>query len=170
VALTDMQQTFVREYLVDMNASAAYVRAGYTAANEQVAASSAFKLLRNAQVASAIDEAQCARMDRLDLDADGVVARFRLVYLRAMTDRGYGAAIKALDNISKFLGLYERDNTQRKRSPEDVAALRVRLEMMGVDFTRKNFPAYLVGPKPGEQPKIIPDAAVIVDDDPQQTR
>jgi phage terminase small subunit len=142
VPLTDKQEAFVREYLVDMNGAAAYVRAGYMAASDHVAASCAHKLLMNADIASAIDDAQVARMDRLDLNADWVVARFRLVYLRAWHEGDYAVAIKALENIARYLGIYERDNRQKKYTEADAERIRSELVARGMDFTRKNFPAH----------------------------
>jgi phage terminase small subunit len=124
VALTDKQEAFVREYLLDMNAAAAYVRAGYEVADGTVAASCAYKLLRNAHVASAIDREQVARMEKLRIDADWVVERFKLVYLRAMTDDDYAAANRA----------YTEADAERIRSE---------LVARGFDFTRKNWPGTL---------------------------
>lgn len=141
--LTDKQAAFVAEYLTDMNGAGAYRRAGYTAASDQVAASCAHKLLRNAEIADAIDRAQCARMADLALDADWVVERFRLVYLRAAQDRDHGAALKALENIGRYLGLYERHPRQRYLTPEDADRLRAELEARGFCFERANAPALL---------------------------
>ncbi len=133
--LTLRQQRFVREYLIDLNATSAYERAGYRVANEQVAASCAHKLLRNAEIREAVDRAQCGRLDRLELDADWVVIRFKQIYLRAMSERDFGAAIKALDNIGKFLGIYERHQHQ-KYGLADIDRLKRELEEVGVDFER----------------------------------
>jgi len=56
--MTPRQERFIEEYLVDMNATRAASRAGYSArtANEQGA-----RLLANGSVASAIQAAQQAR-------------------------------------------------------------------------------------------------------------
>lgn len=141
MALTQKQALFAREFLIDMNAAAAYVRAGYTAANDQVAASCAYKLLRNAHIQEAIDDAQCARVERLDLTADWVVTRFRLLYLQAAQDRDYPAALRALENIGKYLGLYERHNVQKKYTRDDLERLRTELEQAGFDFRAVNLPS-----------------------------
>jgi len=50
---TDRQELFVREYLIDMNATAAYLRAGYEVEEDASAAVCACKLLRNAKIADA---------------------------------------------------------------------------------------------------------------------
>jgi hypothetical protein len=63
-AMTSRQRRFVDEYLVDLNATQAAIRAGYSArtANEQGA-----RLLTNASVASAIQAAQQARSERVQI-------------------------------------------------------------------------------------------------------
>ncbi|NGP40968.1 terminase small subunit [Acinetobacter sp. GC2] len=53
--LTDKQQRFVDEYLIDLNATQAAIRAGYS---EKTADSIGLQLLRKTQVAEAIEEAQ----------------------------------------------------------------------------------------------------------------
>lgn len=72
MALTPKQQRFVEEYLVDLNATQAAIRAGYSerTANEQGA-----RLLANASVAAAIAEAQAARSARTEITQDVVLQR-----------------------------------------------------------------------------------------------
>ena len=72
MALTAKQQRFVAEYLIDLNATQAATRAGYSAktANEQGA-----RLLANVSVRSALTEEQKARSDRTEIDADWVLKR-----------------------------------------------------------------------------------------------
>jgi len=53
--LTDKQQRFVDEYLIDLNATQAAIRAGYS---EKTADSIGLQLLRKTQVVEAIEEAQ----------------------------------------------------------------------------------------------------------------
>lgn len=73
--LTPKQQRFVEEYLIDLNATQAYIRAGYAVKNEDTAAATASKLLRNAKVQEAIQEAQNKRSERVQIDADYVLRR-----------------------------------------------------------------------------------------------
>lgn len=44
------QDLFVKEYLKDLNATQAYIRAGYKFKSENVAAASAAKILRNPKI------------------------------------------------------------------------------------------------------------------------
>lgn len=69
--LTPKQQRFVEEYLVDLNATQAAIRAGYSAktANEQGA-----RLLANVSVQAAITERMKARQERTEITQDRVLA------------------------------------------------------------------------------------------------
>ena len=68
--LTPKQERFVDEYLVDLNATAAATRAGYSerTANEQGA-----RLLANVSVRSAIQLSKARRSERTKIDADWVL-------------------------------------------------------------------------------------------------
>ncbi len=68
--MTPKQQRFVEEYLIDLNATQAATRAGYSAktANEQGA-----RLIANVSVRSAIEKAKAARSERTQVDADWVL-------------------------------------------------------------------------------------------------
>ncbi len=70
MTLTDKQQRFVAEYLIDLNATQAAIRAGYSAktANEQGS-----RLLANVSVAAAIQAAIKKRAERTQVDADYVL-------------------------------------------------------------------------------------------------
>lgn len=72
MALTPKQRRFVDEYLVDLNATQAAIRAGYSA---RTAESQASRLLSNVNVAQAIQAAQSQRSQRTQIDADYVLAR-----------------------------------------------------------------------------------------------
>ena len=70
-----------------------------------------------------------------------VTHQFHDVYVQARA-AGDFAAIKALDHIGKFLGIYERDRRQRRQYTEaDAERIRAELKMRGMTFERKNWPA-----------------------------
>ena len=71
-ALTAQQQRFVEEYLLDLNATQAAIRAGYSARTAEQQGS---RLLRNVKVSQAIETAQAARVKRTEIDADWVLRR-----------------------------------------------------------------------------------------------
>ncbi|UYU30286.1 terminase small subunit [Siccibacter colletis] len=72
MALTDKQEMFCREYLIDLNATQAAIRAGYSekTANEQGAQN-----LAKLSIQSRISELKTERNDRIDIDADYVLKR-----------------------------------------------------------------------------------------------
>lgn len=74
--LTPKQEMFVKEYLVDLNATQAYLRAGYNVKSEDVAAVNAKRLLSNAKIEYAIQEAMNKRTERTEITADAVLQRW----------------------------------------------------------------------------------------------
>jgi hypothetical protein len=102
--LTPRQRRFVEEYLVDLNATQAAIRAGYSArtANEQGA-----RLLANASVAAVVQSAQLARSERIQLVQDDVL---RGLY-REATRMGDGSSHSARVTawvLGKHLGMFDR--------------------------------------------------------------
>ncbi len=68
--LSERQKRFVEEYLVDLNATQAAIRAGYSPKSVKQNAS---RTLKNPLVQAAIDHAKAARSQRLQVDADYVL-------------------------------------------------------------------------------------------------
>jgi hypothetical protein len=64
------QQLFVREYLIDLNATAAAIRAGYS---KKTARQHAARLLTNVYISAEIQKATQARFRRLEITADAVL-------------------------------------------------------------------------------------------------
>ncbi len=70
--LTPKQQRFVNEYLIDLNATQAYLRAGYNV-SENVAAVNAQRLLRNANIQAELTNAMQERSERTQITQDMVL-------------------------------------------------------------------------------------------------
>ena len=70
--LTHKQQCFVAEYLIDLNATQAAIRAGYSA---KTAGAVGGENLQKPEIQQAIAEAMQARNQRLQIDADWVLSR-----------------------------------------------------------------------------------------------
>lgn len=68
--LTAKQRAFVREYLIDLNATQAAIRAGYS---ERSAGVEGARLLKNAKVEDAVAKAMLNRAERTDITADRVL-------------------------------------------------------------------------------------------------
>ena len=74
--LTPKQVAFVQEYLIDLCATQAAIRAGYSAKTANVTGA---KLLANAKVCAAVAAAQKARSERTQITADDVVRQLALL-------------------------------------------------------------------------------------------
>ena len=76
MTLTPRQAQFVQEYLIDLNATQAAIRAGYSVktANEQAA-----RLLANVSIQTAIQTAIKARTERTQITQDWVIHRLALL-------------------------------------------------------------------------------------------
>lgn len=70
--MTPKQRAFVLEYLVDLNATQAALRAGYS---PRTAASIGQENLTKPEISEAISAAQAARIERTKVDADWVLTR-----------------------------------------------------------------------------------------------
>ncbi|MBD9417647.1 terminase small subunit [Achromobacter sp. ACM04] len=70
MALTDKQRRFVDEYLVDLNATQAAIRAGYS---QKTAGQIAEQNLKKLEIAAAVQEAQAARAKRTEITQDMVL-------------------------------------------------------------------------------------------------
>ena len=70
--LTDKQEAFCREYIVDLNATQAAIRAGYS---EKTATAQATRLFTNVSIHERISELKSSRMERIDVNADYVLKR-----------------------------------------------------------------------------------------------
>lgn len=81
--LTDKQQRFVDEYLIDLNATQAAIRAGYSA---KTADQQGSRMLANVKIKQAIAEKQAQRSKRTGVNQDRVVLELAKVAFAKMTD------------------------------------------------------------------------------------
>ena len=83
IKLTARQERFVDEYLVDLNATQAAVRAGYSA---KTAHSCGPRLLENAGVAAAISAAKRERSEATKIDAEYVLRKLHQIIERCLQE------------------------------------------------------------------------------------
>jgi len=100
VSLTPKQQRFVDEYLVDLNATQAAIRAGYS---PKTADRQGHRLLKNAEIAQSVAAGREARAERTELTADWVLTKLREEAENANTD---SARVRALELLGKHLALF----------------------------------------------------------------
>ena len=76
MSLTARQARFVDEYLIDLNATQAAVRAGYS---KKTAGQVGFENLKKPEIAAAVQEAQEARSERTEITQDQVLRELALI-------------------------------------------------------------------------------------------
>lgn len=119
--LTPRQERFVQEYLLDLNATQAAVRAGY---KEKTAYSQGQRLLKHVEIQVALQKAFQKREKRTEITQDWVLTNLKNVAERCMQaesliDRegnptgnwrfdAHGAN-KALELLGKHLGMFNTD-------------------------------------------------------------
>lgn len=107
--LPPRQARFVEEYLKDLNASAAAVRAGYSERHRDVIGP---RLVGKSRVAAAIQAAKAARAKRTALSQDYVVRWLRRNLQRAMQ------AVAVTDDEGKETGVYTYNGAVANKSLE----------------------------------------------------
>lgn len=129
------QEQFCLEYLIDMNATQAAIRAGY---NVTTAYSQGQRLLKHVEVHARIEELKAERSENTKVTADYVVKGLQEVaerclqkkpvmvfngqYMEQATDEegnnvwqfDSSGANKALELLGKHTGIFEKDNSQKK--------------------------------------------------------
>ena len=103
MALTAKQRAFVSEYLIDLNATAAAKRAGYS---QKTADRIGPQLLGKTCVAAAIQEALTNREKRTAITQDYVLRRLREEADLEGEGSQHSSRIKALELLGKHLGMF----------------------------------------------------------------
>lgn len=106
--MTPKQQAFVNEYLIDLNATQAAIRAGYSVKTAEVIAN---QLIKKTLVRAAINKAQCQRADKAELNAEWVLNRLQRIADVCMKEDERGridsaGAAKATELIGKHLAMF----------------------------------------------------------------
>lgn len=113
--LTPKQQRFCEEYIIDLNATQAAIRAGYS---EKCARVSAAKMLTKANIQEKIAELIEERSKRTDITADKVIEQLGNI---AFNCTNVSAQLKALELLGKHFGLFDRKDSVH----DDVIEVRI---------------------------------------------
>lgn len=105
--MTPKQKRFVQEYLVDLNATQAAIRAGYREQNARITAS---KNLARPDIQAAIAEGMGELARRTEITQGEVLAELKQIALAPASDaKGsdlrYANKIRALELLGKHLGI-----------------------------------------------------------------
>jgi phage terminase small subunit len=148
MALPDRHRRFAEEYLVDLNATQAAIRAGYS---EKTARAQGSRLLTNVDVLSAIEDGKAKRAAKVEITAERVlreIARVALLDPRKLFDESgnlkspteldddTAAVLSSLEVFEEFAGrgeLRESIGTTRKIKLWDkVSALTLLSKHLGL--------------------------------------
>lgn len=101
--LTPKQARFVEEYLIDLNAKDAAIRAGYS---EKAAKQKGYALLQMPAVQEAVTDAKKARSARTGVTQDEVIEG--LLHEAKLTEEGssHSARVSAWAHLGKHLGIF----------------------------------------------------------------
>jgi len=113
--LTAKQKKFCDEYLIDLNATQAAIRAGYS---EKTAYAIGVENLRKPQI---VDEIECKQSEIRNRNA--ITVDFVVNGIKAIAEGGEheNNRLKAFDLLAKHVGAYEKDNEQSK--PETIVVV-----------------------------------------------
>lgn len=103
MALNPKQQRFVAEYLTDLNATQAAIRAGYS---PRTAKQIGHENLTKPDIASAIAEGQAKLSGALEITAETVLRNLEAARAKAMAEAQCGAAIRACELQGKHIGMF----------------------------------------------------------------
>lgn len=101
--MTPKRDQFVKEYLVDLNATQAAIRAGYS---EKTAKSIGQQLLTKLDVQQAITKSQTTRAERTEITQDYVLARLKIESERTEEGSSHAARVSAINLLGKHLGMF----------------------------------------------------------------
>ncbi len=121
MALTPKQKRFVAEYLIDLNATAAAKRAGYS---EKNAGKIGPELLGKTRISAAIQEAIQRRSQRTEVTQDYVIGKLKAIADKKASDAPdselkYSSQIKAIELLGKHLGAWEPQDKQQTAVEDD---------------------------------------------------
>lgn len=154
--MTDKQSIFVQEYLKDLNATQAAIRAGYSA---HTAYSIGQENLNKPEIKQAIDAAMSERQQRTELTQDYVLHNLQEIAERCMQKRpvmvkGVQAvdedgnhlwtfdaksAIRAFELLGKHMGMFNDKNKEQEQIPEDVKiSIAVRKAVLSIEDEKQN--------------------------------
>lgn len=115
--LNNQEQIFVDEYLVSLNPEQAALAAKYATT---MARTKAYQWVSNSKknpkpyIYQAIQKKMTARSEKAGIKAEQVIQEFaRIGFTNIKEQLKFSDKLKALENLGKHLGIYEKDNSQQ---------------------------------------------------------
>jgi len=127
--LNARQEAFIREYLIDFNATQAAIRAGYSTKGAYV---NGPRLLRDARIAEGIRAASLARANKTDVTIEKIIRGWEeIAYAPDPTEGTHASRViyprdrlKALELLARYKGLFveRQEITGKDGAPIKVMA------------------------------------------------
>ncbi len=116
--LTNKQKRFCEEYLIDLNATQAAIRAGY---NPKTARSQGQRMLTKVDIVLYLQRLREEQSERTSITADTVLTELQRIALSDVKITGK-EKIKALELLGKHLGLFQNgaDNSAALEKLDEV--------------------------------------------------
>lgn len=128
--MTPRQARFVEQYLVDLNATQAAIRAGYSAHTAEQQGS---RLLGNADVAQAVRAAQSARSERVQISQDDVLRGLHREATLTGEGSTHAARVSAWGLIARHLGMFVERRQMLGEDGQPTAPQFFTLSITGMD-------------------------------------
>lgn len=118
--LTPKQEKFVAEYLVDLNATQAAIRAGYS---EKTASAIGHENLNKPEIASAIAAKQAKLSEKTEITTEFVLAGIVSLIKRCEQNEDESVALKGYELLGKHIGLFKDrvEHTGKDGGPIETA-------------------------------------------------
>ncbi len=151
--LTAKQKAFVAEYLIDLNATQAAIRAGYS---EKTARSQGQRMLTNVDIARAVATGQARRSERTEVTQDYVLTAIKDTieqYRGGGEGSNPNAVLKGAELLGRHLAMFTDkavvDVNHGVREPaEIIARAKQAAERLGIEL-----PLHLLGALKDEKTK-----------------
>jgi hypothetical protein len=101
--MTPKQERFVQEYLIDLNATQAAIRAGY---KEKRADAIGYENLRKPEIKKAVSALQAKRAEKAEVTQEYILKRLIIEAERDEEGSSHGARVNALGLLGKHLGMF----------------------------------------------------------------
>ncbi len=103
--LPPKQQLFIKEYLIDLNATQAAIKAGYS---KKTARSAGQRLLTKVDISDAIQKGMDKRGEKIDIDAEYVLTKIKDAVERCSAEDTYeaNALLRGCELLGKHLELF----------------------------------------------------------------
>lgn len=110
-------ERFAREYVIDGNATQAYIRAGYSATG---AAGNAARLIANDSVRTRIAELQGKAAQKLELTQEKILRDIEEIAEEARSEGQFAAALKGKELLGKHTGMWPQKSEVTVRRIGDL--------------------------------------------------